>query len=69
MDPGKVADKETLIQNNLNAVLLHYNKTNYRKNLVDIYSRVIKDRVCHKIDKKRLVLNFLTPEDFSLLKW
>jgi glycosyltransferase involved in cell wall biosynthesis len=69
LDPGNVSDKEALIQNNMNAVLFHYNKTNYRKNLVDIYSRVIKDKVCHKIDKKLLVLKFLTPENFSLLKW
>jgi glycosyltransferase involved in cell wall biosynthesis len=69
LDPGNVPDKEALIQNNMNAVLFHYNKTNYRKNLVDIYFRVIKDTVCHKIDKKLLVLKFLTPEDFSLLKW
>jgi len=68
-DPGNVSNKEALVQNNRNAVLFHYNKTNYGKNLVDIYSRVIKDTVCHKIDKKRLVLKFLNPEDFSLLKW
>jgi hypothetical protein len=69
LDPGNVSDKEALIQNNMNAVLFHYNKTNYRKKLVDIYSRVIKDNVCHKIDKKVLLSKFLTPEDFSLLKW
>lgn len=69
LNPGNVSDKETLIKNNMNAVLLNYNKTKYKKNLVDIYSRVIKDNVCHKIDKKALVSNFLTLEDFSLLKW
>jgi hypothetical protein len=69
LDPGNVSDKEALIQHNMNAVLFHYNKANYRKNLVDIYSRVIKDEVCHKINKKVLLLKFLTPEDFSLLKW
>jgi glycosyltransferase involved in cell wall biosynthesis len=69
LDPGNVPGKEALVQNNMNAVLFHYNKTNYRKNLVDIYSRVIKETVRHKIDKKLLVLKFLNPEDFSLLKW
>ena len=69
LDPGNVPGKEALIQNNMNEVLLHYNKATYRKNLVDIYSRVIKETVCHKIDKKRVVLKFLNPEDFSLLKW
>jgi glycosyltransferase involved in cell wall biosynthesis len=69
LDPGNVPDKEALVQNNMNAVLLHYNKPNYRKNLLDIYSRVIKETVCHKIDKKLVVLRFLNPEEFSLLKW
>jgi hypothetical protein len=64
-----VSDKEALIQNNNNAVLFHYNKTRYRENLVDIYSRAIKDNVCHKIDKKVLLSKFLNLEDFSLLKW
>ena len=69
MHPGKVSDKETLIQHNMNAVLSHYNKTAYRKKLIDIYSKVIKDTVCHKIDKKRVLSKFLSLEDFSLLKW
>jgi glycosyltransferase involved in cell wall biosynthesis len=69
LNPGNVSDKETLIKNNMNAVLLNYNKTKYKKNLVDIYSRVIKDNVCHKIDKKVLLSKYLTLEDFSLLKW
>ena len=69
LNPGNVSDKEALIQNNMNAVLFHYNKTKYRKNLVNIYSRVIKNNVCHKIDKKVLLSKFLTLEDFSLLKW
>jgi hypothetical protein len=69
LDPGNVSDKEALIQNNNNAVLFHYNKTRYRENLVDIYSRAIKDHVCHKIDKKVLLSKFLNLEDFSLLKW
>jgi len=69
LDPGNVPDKEALIQNNMNAVLFHYNKTKYREKLVDIYSRVIKDNVCHKIDKKVLLSKFLNLENFSLLKW
>jgi hypothetical protein len=64
-----VSDKENLIQNNMNAVLLKYNKTIYRERLVDIYSEVIEDNVYHKIDKKVLLSKFLTLKDFSLLKW
>jgi hypothetical protein len=68
-DSGDVSDKEKLIQNNMNAVLLNYNKSKYREKLVDIYSEVIEDNVYHKIDKKVLLSKFLTLEDFSLLKW
>jgi glycosyltransferase involved in cell wall biosynthesis len=68
-DPGDVPDKDKLIQNNMNAVLLNYNKTIYRERLVDIYSEVIEDNVYHKIDKKVLLSKFLTLKDFSLLKW
>ena len=69
LDPGNVPDKEALIQNNMNAVLSHYNKASYRKKLHKIYSRVVKDTVYHKIDKKRVLSKFLSLEDFSLLKW
>lgn len=67
--PGNVSDKKTLIQHNMNTVLFHYNKANYKKKLFNIYSRVIKDTVCHNIDKKLVLSKFLSLEDFSLLKW
>ncbi len=67
--PGKVRDKEELIQKNLNAILTHYNKNIYKKKLIGIYKRVAKNKVSHSIDKKILLSHFLDPRHFSLLKW
>ena len=68
-NPGDVSNKDALIQNNLKAVKRHYNQARYRKNLLDIYTRVIRDNVYHKIEKKFLLSEFFTLDNFSLLKW
>ncbi|MBW1724080.1 MAG: hypothetical protein JRJ33_01625 [Deltaproteobacteria bacterium] len=68
-NPGDVSNRDALIQNNLKAVKRHYNQTRYRKNLLDIYTRVIRDNVHQKIDKKILLSEFFTLDNFSLLKW
>jgi hypothetical protein len=68
-NPGDMPNKDPLIQNNLNAVAHHYNQTKYRKTLVDIYTRVIRDNVHQKIDKKILLSEFFNLDNFSLLKW
>lgn len=67
--PGKVSDKDALTDRNMEAVLLNYNKTTYRKNLLNIYGTVIRNPVRQKIDKKKLLSEFLTLDNFSLLKW
>ncbi|MCJ7540421.1 MAG: hypothetical protein MUO88_12235 [Desulfobacterales bacterium] len=67
--PGSVSNKDGLIQNNMEAVLLNYNQPKYREKLIDIYTKVIKDNVCQKIDKKILLSEFLSLNNFSLLKW
>ena len=68
-NPGDVPNKDLLIQNNSKAVARHYNQKNYRKNLLDIYSRVIRNTVRQKIDKKILLSEFFALDNFSLLKW
>jgi glycosyltransferase involved in cell wall biosynthesis len=68
-NPGDVSNRDALIQNNLKAVKRHYNQTRYRKNLLDIYTRVIRDNVHQKIDKKILFSEFFSLDNFSLLKW
>jgi len=68
-NPGDVSNKEALIQNNMKAVLLNYNKTVYKEKLMKIYSKVVNSSVRHSIDKKILISRFYKPETFSLLKW
>ncbi len=68
-NPGDVSNKDGLIQNNLKAVSRHYNQTRYRKNLLDVYTRVIRDNVHQKIDKKILLSEFFNLDNFSFLKW
>jgi hypothetical protein len=68
-DPGYVSNKEVLIQKNMKAVLLNYNKTIYKEKLIEIYSRVVNSSVRQSIDKEILISCFFKPENFSLLKW
>jgi hypothetical protein len=68
-DPGSVSDKDVLIQNNMGAVLFNYNQLKYKEKLIEIYTKVVKENVCQKIDKKILVSEFLRLNNFSLLKW
>lgn len=68
-NPGSVSNKDELIQHNMEAVFLIYNKAKYREKLIDIYKKVVRDNVSQKIDKKLLVSEFLALDNFSLLKW
>ena len=68
-DPGYVSNKEVLIQNNMKAVMLNYNKTIYKEKLIEIYSRVVNSSVRQSIDKEILISCFFKPETFSLLNW
>jgi len=67
--PGKVPHRQSLITHNRRAVLAHYHKKRYRRELIDIYNKVIQRRITHRIDKKRLLSHFMTPRNLSLLKW
>jgi hypothetical protein len=68
-NPGSVSNKDALIQNNMEAVIFNYNQSKYRENLIDIYTNVVKENVCQKIDKKILASEFFRLNNFSLLKW
>jgi hypothetical protein len=68
-NPGHVSDEDELIQKNMEAVLLNYNPLKYREKLMDIYTKVIRKNVRQKINKQKLLAEFLTPDNFSLLKW
>lgn len=67
--PGSVSNKDELIQNNMDAVLFNYNQPKYKEQLIGIYTKVVRDNVCQKIDKKILLSEFLNLNNFSLLKW
>jgi len=66
---NSLLNNNKLIQNNMNAVLNNYNKTTYRKNLLEIYSKIINNPVHHRLDKNILLSEFINFEQFSLLKW
>ncbi|MEJ2658652.1 MAG: hypothetical protein P8012_15940 [Desulfobacterales bacterium] len=68
-NPGDVSNKNELIQSNMKAVLLNYTPLKYGEKLIDIYKKVIRKSVHHKINKQKLLAQFLTPNHFSLLKW
>lgn len=69
LNPGSVSNADTLIQNNMKVVKRRYNRRKYKETLLEIYSKVLENNVCQKIDKKILLSNFLTLDNFSLLKW
>jgi hypothetical protein len=68
-NPGDVSNKEELIIENMKAVLLNYNPVKYKETLMEIYSKVIRKNVRQKINKQKLLAEFVTPNHFSLLKW
>jgi hypothetical protein len=67
--PGDIPNKNRLIQDNMKAVLHNYNTIKYKETLMNIYLKVIGKNVCHKINKQKLLTEFVTPDNFSLLKW
>jgi len=68
-NPGDVSNRDDLIRNNMEAVLLNYNKQKYKEILIDTYKKVISENVRQKIDKKILLAEFFNLKNFSLLKW
>jgi len=66
---NNLLNNKELIQNNMNAVLNNYNQTTYRKNLIEIYSKITNNSVHQRPDKNILLSEFINLEQFSLLKW
>jgi len=67
--PGKVTDELALIHHNKRIVERTYTTARYRDTLMDIYEKVMKYRVRHRIDKQKLLWLFFNLDNFSLLKW
>ena len=58
-----------LIQRNGERILSVYHPDRYRDRLLKIYHAILSQPIQHRINKKALLRGFLTPGNFSLLKW
>ena len=67
--PGEILNKDKLIQDNIKAIFHNYNPCKYRETLMDTYTKVIQKNVRQNINKQKLLAEFITPDNFSLLKW
>jgi len=61
-------DKE-MIEHNHQVVRRHYDPKKYAGRLLAVYQKVVKNSVCHRIDKPSLLDAFFDLNHFSLLKW
>jgi hypothetical protein len=66
---SEIPNKDELIQNNMKAILHHYNPRKYTETIMGIYTKVIQKNIRQKINKQKLLSEFVTPDNFSLLKW
>ncbi len=68
-NPGNIKEEEQLIAANAKVIAENYNQAKYQETLRNIYSKVVNEPVSQKINKKRLLAEFINLEEFSLLKW
>ena len=66
---GRAAREKDLIENNRQAVARSYGMSQYRQRLLEIYRHVDKTRIRQRVDKKKLLAEFVDLSNFSLLKW
>ncbi len=69
LSPGDISNKDKLIHDNMEAILYNYSLLEYHKTMMSIYTKVIQKNVRQKINKPKLLAEFLRPNNFSLLKW
>ena len=69
LNSGDISNKDNIIRENMKAVLHHYNPVTYKEELLGIYKKVISKNIRQKINKQKLLAEFVTPDNFSLLKW
>ncbi len=62
-------DRSTRISRNRAAVASNYGLEAYRNRLKEIHRQTVQTSVSQRIDKKKLALEFLRPQNFSMLKW
>jgi glycosyltransferase involved in cell wall biosynthesis len=68
-NPGPPQVSDDLIAQNAASVVQQYSPENYAIRLMHIYTHVAHTDVRHSIDKSTLISAFLSPRNFSLLKW
>lgn len=66
---GRAANERNLIETNRNAVAGSYSMAQYRQKLLMLYAHVARTSIRQRIDKKKLLAEFLDLTKFSLLKW
>ncbi|NNF99260.1 MAG: hypothetical protein HKM93_07765 [Desulfobacteraceae bacterium] len=64
-----VSPDDDIIALNKRVIQQSFNRTAYAQTLIGIYENVMETTVDHRIDKTELIKRFLTPDNFSLLKW
>jgi glycosyltransferase involved in cell wall biosynthesis len=67
--PGPPEISGDLIEHNGASVVQHYSAENYAIRLMHIYTHVANTKIRQSIDKDTLLSAFLSPHNFSLLKW
>ncbi len=67
--PGPPEISADLIEQNGASVVQHYSAENYTNRLLHIYTHVTNTKIRHSINKATLLSAFLSPRNFSLLKW
>jgi glycosyltransferase involved in cell wall biosynthesis len=67
--PGPPEISGDLIEHNCASVVQHYSTENYTIRLMHTYTHVANTKIRQSIDKNTLLSAFLSPYNFSLLKW
>jgi glycosyltransferase involved in cell wall biosynthesis len=67
--PGPPKISGNLIEQNSASVVQNYSAENYATRLLHLYTHVVHTKVRQSINKNALLSAFLSPHNFSLLKW
>jgi glycosyltransferase involved in cell wall biosynthesis len=67
--PGPPEISGDLIEQNGASVVQHYSAENYTTRLMHTYTHVANTQIRQSIDRRTLLSAFLSPNNFSLLKW
>ena len=60
---------QDIVDHNRRLIQACYSRENYQRSLMDIYRKAMRYQVIQQVNKTVLASAFLSPQDFSLLKW